>query len=269
MERIQAAIAKARESRRGTAPAPRPAEPGTPRASVQEAWDALPMHRLDPDRMERNRILMSSKGAEGAAFDVMRTRTLKLMQANGWKRLVITSPTAGCGKSTVLVNLGLSLTRRADVSAILVEADMRRPSLARKLGIDARHSAASMLRGAEPFDRHACRIAERLAVSTNLSPVANPSDLLQGPQVPEVLRGLETRYAPTVMLFDMPPLLVNDDTIGFLQNADCAMIVAEAEFTSIEDIDACERELAAHTNVLGIVLNKCRFSDDRYGYEYY
>jgi Mrp family chromosome partitioning ATPase len=71
------------------------------------------------------------------------------------------------------------------------------------------------------------------------------------------------------MLFDMPPLLVNDDTIGFLRHVDCAMVVAAAEHTSVKEIDECERELASHTNVLGVVLNKCRFTGRKYGYDYY
>lgn len=273
MERIQAAIAKARASREhrapGAAPTSRrrnsPAMPGM-RA---EAWEALPMHRPTAGRLERNRIIANIHSEEGAAFDVLRTRTLKMMQENGWKRLAITSPTAACGKSTVALNLGLSLTRRDDISAILIEADMRRPSLAHKLGISERYSAATVLRGTAPFEKNACRISERFALTTNAGKVTNPSDFLQAPLVNEVLRGIEDQFSPTVMLFDMPPLLVNDDTIGFLRHVDCAMVVAAAEHTSIKEIDECERELATHTNVLGVVLNKCRFTGRKYGYDYY
>jgi Mrp family chromosome partitioning ATPase len=272
MERIQAAIAKARASRDHRAPGPsgglRRSAPALPGRRA-EAWEALPMHRATAGRLERNRIIANIHSEEGAAFDVLRTRVLKMMQENGWKRLAITSPTAACGKSTVALNLGLSLTRRDDVSAILIEADMRRPSLAQKLGITERYSAATVLRGTAPFGDNACRISERFALTVNLGKVTNPSDFLQAPLVNEVLRGIEEEYAPTVMLFDMPPLLVNDDTIGFLRHVDCAMVVAAAEHTSVKEIDECERELASHTNVLGVVLNKCRFTGRKYGYDYY
>ncbi len=51
---------------------------------------------------------------------------------------------------------------------------------------------------------------------------------------------------------------------------DCVLIIAAAEATSIKDIDRCERELAGQTNVLGVVLNKCRYMENEsYGYEYH
>lgn len=274
MERIQAAIAKARAARRESAPSAAAARGLLRTAPAQSgdrsaAWAALPQLAPDPKMMDENRIVSNGKSAESSAFDVMRTRALKLMKDNGWKRLAITSPTAGCGKSTVAINLGYSLARRDDVSVILFEADMRRPSLARKLGITRRHMAANVLRGTAAFEDNACRLTDRLAVASNAGPVANPSDLLQGPQVGQALRDIEEAYAPTAMLFDMPPLLVNDDTIAFLQHVDCVILVAAAEHSSIKEIDDCERELAAHTNVMGVVLNKCRFTGRKYGYDYY
>lgn len=271
MERIQAAIAKARATRLGTPATPpragrHPGQQGPDRR--QAAWEALPLHQPDPDLLEDARIVTGDNGPEGAAFDVMRTRALKLMQANGWTRMAITSPSAACGKSTVLLNLGYSLTRRPDISAILVEADMRRPSLARKLGLAARYQTSAVLRGASPFEHNACRLGDRLALTCNATTVANPSDLLQAPEATAALDAIEAAYAPSLMLFDMPPLMANDDTIGFLQNVDCAMLVAAADHSTAREIDTCERELAAHTNVLGVVLNKCRFAGRKYGYDY-
>lgn len=269
MERIQAAIAKARSERQGHETAsPHPILGNAGQHDITGHWEALPRHPLDPKVAEHNRIVQSGQGGESASFDLMRTRTLKMMQENGWKRLAITSPTAGCGKSTVAINLGLSLTRRDDVSTILIEADMRRPSLAEKLGIRRNYLTADVLRGASPFADNACRISDRFAVSTNDRSVPNSSDLLQAPQVGDVLTQIEQAYAPTLMIFDMPPLLVNDDTIGFLNHVDCVMLVAAAEQTSIKQVDEAEREIASHTNVLGVVLNKCKFSSGSYGYGY-
>ena len=46
------------------------------------------------------------------------------------------------------------------------------------------------------------------------------------------------------------------------------LLVAAAETTTIKEVDACERELASQTNVMGVVLNKCRYMDDTQGYSY-
>lgn len=71
------------------------------------------------------------------------------------------------------------------------------------------------------------------------------------------------------MLFDLSPLGVADDTISFLQHVDCVLLVAAAEQTTIKEIDAAEREIASYSNVLGVVLNKCNYPGETYGYDYY
>lgn len=272
MERIQAAIAKARAARNAERTSvPRRAQRGSihPLPDTAAAWNALQMFTPDAKEMERNRINGNAKGAEGAAFDVLRTRILKLAQANGWKRLAITSPTAGCGKSTIALNLSLNISRPSDMSAILVEVDMRRPSLASKIGLRNRHSVAKVLSGEAPVDRNMVRIGQnRCGLLSNHGAIPNPSDLFQMPEVKSVLKEIETTYAPSIMIFDMPPLLVNDDTIAFLQHVDCVLLVAAAEHSTIAEVDSSERELAEYTNVLGVTLNMCRFAGRRYGYDY-
>jgi protein-tyrosine kinase len=68
------------------------------------------------------------------------------------------------------------------------------------------------------------------------------------------------------MIFDLPPLLVGDDTRSVLKDVDCALLVARSDVTTVAQIDTCEREIAEHTNMLGVVLNQCRDPDDDFGY---
>jgi Mrp family chromosome partitioning ATPase len=57
-------------------------------------------------------------------------------------------------------------------------------------------------------------------------------------------------------------MLDSDDAMGFLDQVDCVLLVAAAGQTSLREIDVCEQDLSAQTNVLGVVLNKCRYMDD-------
>lgn len=272
MERIQAAISKARAEREGRQdlPSGQPAAASAPIvSSVQEAWDALPQITLSRQLLEKNRIVASEGGREATAFDLIRTRALKQMRENGWRRLAITSPSASCGKSTMCLNLALSLTRQSEVSVILVEMDMRRPSLAKTLNLNHRHSVASVLTGKERAVDNAVRFGDSLALMTMNEQVRNPSDILNGASVETALAAIDETFAPTITLFDMPPLLVNDDAMAFLRHVDAALLVAAAGSTTITEIDTCERELASHTNVMGVVLNKCRYTGRDYGAEYY
>ena len=292
MEKIQSALAKARAERdakksEAEAPAPEVAQKVTPEptpepepvkvenetkpalSDVAEAWKSLPLLTIQPKLMRQARIVALQGGQEAAGIDMMRTRVLQQMRDNGWRRLAITSPTAACGKSTIAVNLAMSLQRQPDLHTILLELDLRRPSLTKMLGIEGDMSFAHVLEGSRPFAQNALRYGPNMAVSANQRSWREPAELLSSAHIPEVLADIETDYAPDVMIFDMPPMLTSDDMMAFARHVDCVLLVAGAESTTVKEIDICEQDLASQTNVMGVVLNKCRYMGAEYGYGYY
>jgi Mrp family chromosome partitioning ATPase len=275
MEKIQSALAKAR-AERGTqqpvAPTARPealmSQPNRS-ADVSDAWRALPSLELDPKHLKRNRILAWEGGKDAINIDMMRTRVLQQMRDNGWRRLAITSPTAGCGKSTISLNLALGLQRQSDLRTILMELDLRRPSLKDMAGIRRDMSFSQVIDGKSRFDENALRYGDNLIISANNRPHKNAAELLGGNTMPEVLALIEETYAPDIMLFDTPPMLATDDMMAFARHMDCVLLVAGSEMTTTKEIDMCERDLASQTNVMGVVLNKCRYMGPEYGDGYY
>jgi len=101
------------------------------------------------------------------------------------------------------------------------------------------------------------------------SPLSHPAERLQDARLSETLDAIEEKYDPTVMMFDMPPFQVSDDVMAFADKVDCMMIVAAAERTKMSELDACEREVSNVSNVLGVVLNKCRYEAEDNAFEYY
>ncbi len=277
MEKIQSAIEKARASRSAeavaTGTASASASAVAPAASAADAkaaaWSALGAGQIDPARMRKTRIVAMTGGADAVPFDMLRTKVLQQMRANGWKRLAFTSPTPACGKSTIALNLAFSLARQAELRTILCELDLRRPMLKAILGLAAAKSFSSVLEGRADFADVAVRYGDGLAVAVNDGPVRQAAELLQSSSVPAALARVEALYGPDLMLFDMPPMLVSDDVMGFMGQVDAVLLVAAAETTTTKEIDACERELAGQTNVMGVVLNKCHFMGREYGYSYY
>jgi len=282
MERIQSAIQKARTARdrrlaiegggRAGSAAPElyAVAADAPAHDVTAAWQDLPVYEPDPRRLAANRIVTLDPGPQATPFDVMRTRLMKQMKANGWKRLAITSPGPACGKTMTTVNLAFSLARQAELRTLVIEADLRRPAMARTLGLVRPMMFARVLSGEDPAAEHLVRHGGNLAFGVSQEPVENSAELLQGARVTEVLAGLEQTYAPDVILFDMPPLGAGDDTLGFLDRVDAAMLVVAAGTTTLDQADIAEQELSANTNVTGIVLNKCHYidPDQAYGYDY-
>ena len=283
MERLQAALEKARAQREGrdpsstpkpvirgpsAGPAAQPAAP-SPQPAPAGAWDSIPIGTWDRAHLARNRVVAFGGGVEANAVDMLRTRIVQLMRQNGWKRLAVTSPDKSAGKSTTCCNLLASLSRQTDRRTMLFDLDLRRPALADILGHKGDVNFAAVLAGEVPYERQAVRFSEVSAVSMNYRPERNPSELLLSDRTAAVLAQIEKTYQPDIMIFDMPPMLVTDDTMAFLKNVDCAVIVAGAESTTIDQIDIVEKEIAGQTNVLGVVLNKCRHMDQGYGYDYY
>ncbi len=291
MEKIQSAIAKARAARANPATAATPRTPAqdlpepmvlsdasaavtaavarpaaASPAEVDAAWADLAPVRLDPRHLQRNRIVAHGSGSEAVPFDMMRTRFLQQMRLNGWTRIAVTSPSPSCGKSTVAANLAFSLARQSDLRVILAEVDLRRPVLTSMLGIAARHSFGGVLSGSAQFGDNAVRSGENLAIATSALPMRASAEVLQAPRAAEVIAAIDARYAPSVMIFDMPPMLVGDDVMAFADKVDCVLLIAAAESSTIAEVDSCERDLAQQTNVLGVVLNKCRYLEKSYGY---
>lgn len=262
MGTLQDAIAKARATR-----ASQPAAPVPP--GVGDLWQALPLFKPSIRRLRRNRIVAADGGRPAMDFDVIRTRMLQVMGQNGWKRVAITSPTAACGKSTMVMNLAFSLARHRDHRTMVVEMDMRKPALAQAMQIPGEHQVSRVFEGRAAFEDHAVRVGDNLIFATNTNAVAGSAELLQSAGTAAALDDLSARYAPDMMLFDMPPMLTGDDTMAFLARVDCVLLLAAAEESTIKQIDTCERDIASQTNVMGVILNKCRFMADDSAYDYY
>lgn len=276
MERIQEAIAKARATRGTSSAVLAPKDAGAieptldnTQLEVTTAWAALAPLDVSQKLATKGRIVTISGSKEATSFDAMRTKVIQQMRANNWRRLAITSPTAACGKSTISLNLAFSLARQPDLRTILIELDLRRPSMAKTLHVSPKISFSQVLENGASFADNAFGFGNNLAIATNTGPVRNAAELLQASTTAERLAEIEATYAPDIMIFDMPPMLLTDDAMAFASRVDCVLLIAAAEATTVKEIDTCEREIASQTNVMGVVLNKCRYMGPEYGYGYY
>ena len=277
MERLQIALEKARASRKdGSAPAGTRISAGAAsRGSYgkEAAWEALTALDVDERALARKRVLAVSGGSEAAPYDLLRTRVMQQIREQGWRRVAVVSPNASAGKTTTVANLSFALGRQDDFRTITLDFDLRRPALGKVLGQTSAHNMADVVRGKVEFADHARRLGANLAFGLNNMAVTQSSELLQSRQTVGVLEQIEETYAPDLMLFDMPPLHGADDSFGFLHQVDAALIIVEAEKTSIAQIDVVERQVAESTNVMGVVLNKCNYARGvygaNYGYGYY
>lgn len=271
MEKLQKALDKARKQRGGAkTPSPRShtiqpqTRERTARAVVKAStplWDELAPYEPNPDLLLRNRILTLNSKAETNPFDVLRTKIFLLMRENGWTRLAITSPNSDCGKTTTACNLAIGFSRQRENRTMLLDFDLRNPAVADMLGRKPNHGIKAMLKGdVPPQDQMLC-LRGNVALSLSNTPISDPTQLLLSNRTSEMLDRVQNDFEPDIMIFDLPSMFAADDARAFLKNADCALILARAEHTTMAQLDTCERQVAEHTNVLGVVLNSCRHAD--------
>jgi len=227
------------------------------------SWEKWRRFDPDPGLLRANRIVIADRPDPASrAFDMLRTKILQKARHNGWKSIAITSPTPGCGKSVTSTNLAFSMANQKNCRTLLVDFDLRRPQIANLLGIDDPLPIAEMLGGARRVDDFLFRCADNLAVAANRTPVELPAELLQHPDTAGCIAKIKQSPNFDFVIFDLPAMLANDDAISFMPNVDCVLLVLEADFTTPEEADICEYELSQVSNVVGVALNKCRFSLD-------
>jgi Mrp family chromosome partitioning ATPase len=227
----------------------------------ENPWESLRDLRLNGRTLAESRIVTAGRADPAhIAFDMVRTRVLQSLRQNGWTSVVITSPTPNCGKSMIALNLAFSFAKQQDCRTVLMDLDLRQPSIDQLLGMTDAPSMDSFLRGTLDLKDFLYRYENNLAIGANKRPVESPAEVLQSLSAAKAVSEMKQTLGADVILYDMTSMLSRDDVTAFLPNTDCAILVAEAERSTREEIDACERELAERTNLLGVVLNKCRYS---------
>ncbi|ANY82259.1 chromosome partitioning protein (plasmid) [Microvirga ossetica] len=230
-------------------------------------WMRLRQMKVDESRAADERIVTITRtNPAHFPFDILRTKMLRIMRENKWTSVAITSPTVGCGKTVVGLNLAFSFASLLDCRTVLVDLDLRQPKVADVLGMGQLSSIEDFLVRDAPIECVFARFGENLAIGANRGYIAHAAELLHGPGIRRRMTEMKEQLRPDLILFDLPPMLATDDVLAFLPNVDCAILVAAAEVSTISEIDVCEHTLREETNLLGVVLNKCRFDPRKYGY---
>lgn len=277
MERIKLAIEKARAGhveshpsaiplvRQAVAPADLPAnEPVDTGASKAHPTQAVSVRYvqtqtvpLDAAHLDRHRVVSHQKTHPATwAFDVLRTQVLQKMDENGWRTIAITSPSVESGKTVVSVNLAMSIAKQTNRTALLVDFDLRRPSVSRTLGLNRSLSLNDVLAGRVDLGQALVNPGvERFVVLPTNQPVEEAAEVLSSGKVAGLIDDLRQRYSDRVVIFDLPPILVADDVMAVLPRIDCVLMVVGSGASTQTEIEEASDRLSKH-NLLGVVLNR-------------
>ncbi|MDE1900877.1 MAG: CpsD/CapB family tyrosine-protein kinase [Alphaproteobacteria bacterium] len=255
MDRLEKALEKSRQDRinAGMTPAGHGVVQAVP-AYAEPKPDIVPDEAL----LERNRIIAHrTRTPEADIYRQLRTQILHIMQKSGLKTLAITSPHYGDGKTTVAINLGLSIALDLKQTVLMVDLDLRKPNLHQYMGAPPQPGLTDhLLRGVPLADCLTRPAFERINTLPAGSAFDNSSELIGSPGMIALARELKERYPDRLVIYDMPPVLAQDDPIAFLPQVDAVLVVVRDGITRADDLKR-SLHLLSGANVIGTVLNNC------------
>lgn len=269
MEKIKQALERAREQQRADATkAPVPEQPCTNADHLDEgriSYSKTRVVSLNPTVLERNRIVTGTVPGDAAmAYKILRTQVDQRLAAQGWNSLAITSPGIGEGKTLTAINLSVALARELHRTVLLVDLDLRNPSVLRYFEQEARYGLVDYLNGNVPLSDILVNPGiERLVILPAGRPVTNSSELLASPRMVKLVEELKSRYPSRIIVFDLPPLLSADDTLAFSPYVDTTLLVIEDGKTTLDEV-VQSIEMLKGVHVLGSVLNRATETQPAY-----
>jgi receptor protein-tyrosine kinase len=195
---------------------------------------------------------LAPTGAEGEAFRMLRASLHYFNVDRTVKSLLITSAAAQDGKTTVAWNLALS-EARAGTKILYIEADLRRPSLAKALEIGDHDGLSLVLAGiSEP--QGALRNVQGVDLLTAGPLPPNPAELIESKRMDELLKWGEREYERVIV--DTPPSAVVADAVPLFSHVGGVAVVVRLQKSPREPIEHLKDQLTnTGAPVLGIIVN--------------
>ncbi len=189
------------------------------------------------------------------AYRSLRTNLSFVSINNRYKKIIITSAIPEEGKSTVIINLAVSLAQEGK-KVIVVDCDLRKPILHKYLKISNHSQGLSSILSGQPITEGLITTFKDLKISVLCAGAIppNPSEMLGSGRMAKLIQALEAEY--DYILFDTPPVSIVTDAAVLSRYADGVLLVVRQKHASIDTIKLAIKNLqAVNSNIIGTVLN--------------
>jgi exopolysaccharide/PEP-CTERM locus tyrosine autokinase len=223
-------------------------------------------------RMGSNLPLVSlfQPGSLGAEqFRRLRTHVLKLNTSDPPKTIMVTSATEGEGKTFVAANLAAGIAHDLHFHALLVDCDLRNPSLSHWFGVQNGHGLSDYLVGRGQLSELLRKTEmEKLSLLTGGSAQAKPTELIGSRKMEAMVNELKSRYNDRYIILDATPLLSTTEPEVLARLVDGILIVVRAGVTPRETLKQAIASLDPN-KILGFVLNDVEFKSSGLSSRYF
>jgi len=227
-----------------------------------------------------NSLDTRKKSKVGSELDFASREAYKLLRTNisfafpdeeSGRVIGVCSACPGEGKSTTTVNLAYSLAE-ANNKVLLIDGDMRRPSISGVLGLDSAPGLSDIISGKASAEASHAVLHENLDVLVSGHIPPNPAELIGSSKMKALINEYKAKY--DYVLVDLPPVLSVSDPVAVSKHLSGMIIVVRHDKTGRRDIAETIRQLNyANAKILGFVYNriggnKGKKSNQHYKYNY-
>ena len=225
---------------------------------------------VDTERVEPRLISITHPHSNYCEeYRSLRTHVLHKSQRQKLQSIVVASVNPSEGKSVTALNLSWMLAQTDGVKCLVIDSDLRMPSLADYLGIETDRGLSHVLAGEATLAESIVRLEPSgLHILPGGDARNDVAELISGPRFKEILR--EAREMFDYIIVDAPPLGIFTDATVLINQADGAILVVRANRTKYSAIDRILDPLPKE-RLLGVVLNQSEdvLDESHYNYGYY
>ena len=221
-----------------------------------------PVVTVDPERRERERLLDPGAGGPlGGPYKMLRTQVMRRLAELNANTLAVLSAFNGDGKTLTAINLAIAIAADLNHTALLIDLDLRNPSIHRRLGFEPVVGIEDCLLERRPVFQPMVKLEgyDRLTVMPARARVEQSSELIAAARMGELMQELRQRYFNRVLIFDLPPVLMADDALAFSKHVQAGLFVVAEGKTSREGVTR-SISLLNPLPIVGTVLNQSRES---------
>lgn len=205
---------------------------------------------------ERLTKVVSFTTRTAESFRVLRSKILLPQDGTPPPRtIMVTSALPREGKSFVSANLGIALAQGMDQYALLVDCDLRAPSLAQLFGLSSDRGLAEYLqKGADLGSLLLKTSMEKLSILPSGSPPVNPAELLGSSRMQNLVEELASRYPDRYVIFDTPPLEVASESHVLSQAVDGVVLVVREGVSNKALVEKFISDIGKD-KIIGVIFN--------------
>ena len=181
---------------------------------------------------------------------------------------MVTSPRHQDGKTIVSANLAISIALGINEHVMLVDCDLRRPSMDKLLGLGATQGIREYLEQDSPIANYLLKTpVKKLTLFPGGKPPPNPSELLSSEKMRLLVQELKKRYEDRYIIFDATPAQFRAETTVLASMVDTVLLVARSGRTGVDLImDAIDN--IGRERIFGVVFNACTEIPKEYAHHY-